>query len=172
MLYGRDPVLPTREMLESPQDRDNIGADDYTREITLRMSSAWKTARTRIKEAQKKQKYQHDKKAKDPRMFEGDRVFMYSPAERCGKAYKFARPFKGPYRVVKMLPSAAELSLIAEPNGPTIRVALNCLRCCPKEILDGPAEEDVLEDSEEDQMEIKVDPTEDLMDNQGDSQSL
>ena len=124
-------------------------------------------ARTRIKEAQKKQKYQHDKRAKDPQMFEGDRVFVYSPAERCGKAYKFARPFKGPYRVVKMLPSGAELSLIAEPNGPTIRVALNRLRRCPKEILDGPAEEDMLEDSEEDQMEIKVDPTEDLMDNQG-----
>ena len=33
-------MLPTREMLESPQERANIDADDYTREITLRMSTA------------------------------------------------------------------------------------------------------------------------------------
>ena len=112
LLYGRDPVLPTREMLQSPHERTNPNADDYTREITLRMSTAWKTARVKIKEAQKKQKCQHDKKAKDPRAFKGDRVFVYSPAERSDKAYKFARPFKGPYRVVKMLPSGAELPMI------------------------------------------------------------
>ena len=71
------------------------------------MSTAWKTARYRIKEAQEKQKFQHDKKAKDPRVFEGDRVLVYSPTERSGKAYKFACPFKGPYRIMKMLPSGA-----------------------------------------------------------------
>ena len=148
-------------MLESPHDRTNPNADDYTTEITLRMSTAWKTARAKIKEAQKKQKCQHDKKAKDPQVFEGDRVLVYSPAERSGKAYKFACPFKGPYRVVKMLPSVAELSLVGEPTGPTIRVALNHLRRCPKEIVDGPAEEDVLEESE-DQMDVEKDPSEDL----------
>ena len=164
LLHGRDPVLPTREMLEFPRERANTDADDYTREITLRMSTAWKTAQDRIKEAQKKQKCHHDKKAKDPRVFEGDRVFVYSPAERSGKAYKFARPFKGPYRVMKMLPSGAELSLIAEPTGPTIRVALNRLRRCPKEIVDGPAEEEVLKKSEEDQTYIEEEPSEDLAD--------
>ena len=59
------------------------------------------------------QKCQHDKKV---RVFKGDIVFMYSPTERSSKAYMFARPFKGPYGVVKMLPSGAELSLIAEPT--------------------------------------------------------
>ena len=73
-------------------------------------------------------------------------------------------PFKGPYRVMKMFPSGAELSLIAEPTRPTIRVALNCLRRCPKEIVDGPAEEEVLKESEEDQTYIEEDPSEDLAD--------
>ena len=90
LLHGRDAVLPTREMLEFPHERANTEVDDYTRGNTLRMSTTWKTARDKIKEAQKKQKYQHDKKAKDPVMFEGDIVFVYSPAERSGKAYKFA----------------------------------------------------------------------------------
>ena len=43
LLYDRDSVLPTTEMLESPQERDNID-DNYTREITLRISTAWRTA--------------------------------------------------------------------------------------------------------------------------------
>ena len=44
LLYGRDPVLPTREMLGPLQERANVDVDDYTREITLRMSKAWKAA--------------------------------------------------------------------------------------------------------------------------------
>ena len=86
LLYGRDPMLPTTEMLQITQKRINLDASDYIREISLRMSSAWNAAKIRIKEAQKKQKHQHDKKARDPRIFEGDRVFAYSPAEKCGKA--------------------------------------------------------------------------------------
>ena len=53
---------------------------------------------------------------KDPQVFEGDRVFVYSTAERSDKAYKFDCSFKGSYRVEKMLPSGTELSLIAEPT--------------------------------------------------------
>ena len=64
-----------------------------------------------------------------------------------------------------MLPSVAELSLIAEPTGPTIRVALNRLRCCPKEIMDIPTEEGVLEESEG-QKDIEEDASEDLVDMQ------
>ena len=150
LLYGRDQMLPTTEMLQITQERINLDASNYIREISLRMSSAWNAAKTiaRIKEAQKKQKHQHDKKARDPRIFEGDRVFVYSPAEKCGKAYKFAHPFKGPYHVVKLFPNgaAAELSLMDTPNGSTIRVALNRLRRCPKEILDDPAEQDLFEE--------------------------
>ena len=69
---------------------------------------------------------------------------------------------------MKMLPSGAELSLIAEPTGPTIRVALNRLRRCPKEIVDDPAEEEVLKESEEDQTYIEEDPSGDLADIQED----
>ena len=73
-------------------------------------------------------------------------MFVYSTAERSGKAYKFVCSFKGPYRDMKTLTSGAELSLIVEPTRPTIRVALNHLRRCPKKIVDGPAEEEVLKE--------------------------
>ena len=140
------------------------------KKIALRMSTAWRTAQAKIKEAQKKQKCQHDKKAKDPQVAEGDRVFVYSPTEKKGKAYKFARPFKGSYRVMKMLPNGAELSLIAEPTRPTIRVALNRLRHCPKEIPDSLAEQDMLQEPEEGEMDVEESASEGIMHNQEEQQ--
>ena len=76
-----------------------------------------------MRKAQSKQKNYHDHRAKEPRIAEGDRVFLYGPAVKVGKAYKFARPFKGSYRVQKLLPNGAELLLISKPNAPSIRVA-------------------------------------------------
>ena len=42
----------------------------------------------------------------------GDRVFVYMPVECLGKAYKFVRPFKGPYHILKMFDNGAEVKLI------------------------------------------------------------
>lgn len=39
LLNGKEAVLPTTEMLESPHERANTDADDYTRETTVRMST-------------------------------------------------------------------------------------------------------------------------------------
>ena len=33
---------------------------------------------------------------RDPKLSVGDAVFVYFPAKKSGKAYKFARPFQGP----------------------------------------------------------------------------
>ena len=64
----------------------------------------------------------------------GDRVYVYMPAERLGKAYKFARPFKGPYRILTMFDNGAEVKLIEKLQTHPIRVALNRVRRCPHEI--------------------------------------
>ena len=72
LLYGRDPALPTEEMLKFSLDRDGIDVGDYRSEIALRMSTAWESAQSKIKNAQQRQKFQHDKKAKDPKVREGD----------------------------------------------------------------------------------------------------
>ena len=39
----------------------------------------------------------HNKGAKQPILQVEDRVFVYNPSKRQGKAYKLARPFMGPY---------------------------------------------------------------------------
>lgn len=44
LLYGRDPVLPTADMLNSPEGRMHVGLDDYKSDITTRIAIAWKAA--------------------------------------------------------------------------------------------------------------------------------
>ena len=87
-----------------------------------------------VEKAQRKQKWQHDRHAWDPRFNVGDRVFVYMPVEFLEKAYKFARPFKGPYRILTMFDSGAEVKLIEKLQADAIRVALNHVQRCPCEI--------------------------------------
>ena len=45
----------------------------------------------------------------------------------------------GSYRVLKLHPNGAELNLTSKPTAPIIRVALNRIRLCPKEIAESSA---------------------------------
>ena len=45
----------------------------------------------------------------------GDQVYVYPPAKKVGTAYKFACPFVGPYRVLKLYNTSVELRLISKP---------------------------------------------------------
>ena len=56
LMYGRDPVLPTADMLAHPDGRIRVSIDDYKEEITARMSIAWQATRDHIRIAQSKQK--------------------------------------------------------------------------------------------------------------------
>ena len=97
MLYGQDPVLPTEEALSQPVKRCYLEYDDYRAQMVRNLSEAWTTARQNVQKAQKQQKRQHDKKTRMLAFIIGDRVFVYMPAAKSGKAYKLSRPFHGPY---------------------------------------------------------------------------
>ena len=136
LLYGRDPRLPTDELLDNSEDRRLIDTRDYKEEMSHRFAVAWELARSQVEKAQERQKLFHDKFAKQPDIKVGARVFVYHPAERRDKAYKFSRPFVGPYHVLTLYPNGAEVKLVAKPASKSIRVALNRIRLCPKEISD------------------------------------
>ena len=125
LLYGRNPRLPTDEVLKTPVDRRNIDLRDYKEEMTHRFSTAWQLAQAEISKAQGWQKKLHDKGAKQPILQVGDRVFVYNPSKKQGKAYKLARSFMGPYRILKLYANGADLRLIAKPAAASIRVSLN-----------------------------------------------
>ena len=137
LLYGRDARLPTVEALSLPPNRQVEDLNSYKGELVVGMAEAWSAAQTQVRKAQKRQKVQHDRHATDSRFQVGDRVYVYMPAEKRGKAYKFARPFRGPFRVVTLYENGADVRLVDKPQAEAIRVALNRVRRCPTEILSG-----------------------------------
>ena len=136
LLYGRDPRPPTESALSPTADRSLTDIDTYKSEVNERLASTWELAREQVEKAQHKQKKQHDRHSRDPGFKVGERVFVYMPAEVRGKAYKFARPFRGPYRILRLFENGAEVRLIDKPKADSIRVALNRVRRCPPEITD------------------------------------
>ena len=93
LLYGWDPCLSTDEVLNVPVDQRNIDLRDYKEEMIHHFSTAWQPAQAEISKAQGRQKKFHNKGAKQPILQVGDRVFVYNPSKKQGKAYKLARPF-------------------------------------------------------------------------------
>ena len=96
LLYGRDPRLPTTLDMDN-NAKQEIDVDTYKGEMAINFDEAWDLAQNNIKRAQRHQKAYYDKHSKPPRFKVGDRVFVYMPAAKATKAYKFARPFHGPY---------------------------------------------------------------------------
>ena len=47
------------------------------------------------------------------------------PSAVTGKAWKLARPYYGPYRVVSVTPTNVEARLVNDPDAETIFVAVN-----------------------------------------------
>ena len=88
LMYGRDARLPTATEVTAPTQHDLVDLSDFGESLMTSLSEARELAWKSIQSSQKKQKQNHDKKAKD--IFRvGRRIFLYKPAVKRGKAYKF-----------------------------------------------------------------------------------
>lgn len=133
LLYGRDPRLPGDAALSAPEDCRTIDVRDYKTETCHRFAEAWKLAQSQIKKAQKTQKEYYDHGTVVSNIRVRDRGFVYTLAEKT-KAYKFACPFVGPYRVLELFDNEVQVKVINKPSAQPIRVALNRVRLCLSEI--------------------------------------
>ena len=136
LLYGRDPRTPTETALSQPTTPYQVDLSDYKMELVANLSDAWAIAHSHIGSAQKKQKQQYDKRCKEMHWKVGDRVMVHMPGTIKGKAWKFARAFYRPYRVLALTPSNAEVRLVDKPEETSIFVSLDRLRACPEELPD------------------------------------
>ena len=136
LLYGRDARTPTETALSQPRTPYQVDLSDYKTELLANLSEAWALAHSHIDRAQEKQKQQYDRKSKEIRWKEGDRVMVHMPGTVKGKAWKFARAFYGPYRILTITPTNAEVRLVDKPEERSIFVALERLRTCPGEMKD------------------------------------
>ena len=71
---------------------------------------------------------------KEPSYKVGERVMVYMPTDVAGKERKLARPYHGPYRIVALTPTNAEVKLVDVVDDPSIFVALDRLCQCYPEI--------------------------------------
>ena len=79
---------------------------------------------------QKCQKNYYDKRSTSTPFRDGERVFLYKPAEKTGEARKLARPFHGPYRIT----NTATIIRVGQPEEEPLLVILERLRRCPGEL--------------------------------------
>ena len=136
LLYGRDVRLPTEAMLNTPRTCYQVDLEDYKTDLVANFSEAWQLARQNVQQAQKKQKQYYDQKTKEPQYRVGDRVFVHMPGAVQGKAWKFSRPFYGPYRILELTHTNASVRPVDRPQESSIFVSLNRLRRCPRELPD------------------------------------
>ena len=101
------------------------------------ISDAWDLVRESVKKAQKAQKRVYDKRSRELNLKAGERVFVYMPKEKASKAYKFARPFHGPFRVMDVLETGVIVQPVDRPQDKGIRVAFDRVRRCPTGVPEG-----------------------------------
>ena len=134
LLYGRDPRLPTESVLGNITEAYLVDMEDYRSEFLISLGKAQKLALENIRKAQEKQKEFYDRAAVSSRYRIGDRVMVYMPGDVAGKDWKLARPYHGPYHIISVTPTNAEVQLIEKPSDPALFVAISRLRRCYPEI--------------------------------------
>jgi len=134
LLYGRDPRLPVDAALCPKQAQKQLSLKEYGVELVRKLGSAWESARTCVKRAQKNQKAYYDRKSRNSNFMVGERVFLFKPAEKTGENRKLARPYHGPYRIVDVTSNNASLCRVDRPHEEPVLVALSRLRRCPSEV--------------------------------------
>ena len=86
LLHGRGPQLSTEAMMDAPVNRKLTPFDDYKTQLSVRMTDVWNLARANVKRAQEHQKAVHDHRSRPGHFRVGQRVFVYMPGDKQGKA--------------------------------------------------------------------------------------
>ena len=127
LLYGRDACCPTETALSQPLSPYQVDIDDYHSEVTLGLTKAWKTAQTNIAFAQKRQKVQHDTKARVIPLKIGDRVMVFMPSETTGK--QLWHIYHWPNQVINVTDNNASVQPVDKPDESQMLVNMERVKC-------------------------------------------
>ena len=115
LMYGCDARLPNETDVVTPSTREFVDLSDFGESLMTSVHDARELARKSIQSSQMKQKHAHDKRARSNAFKVGEKVFLYKPSAKSGKAYKFARPYHGPYCVVELTTNDAKIRPVDKP---------------------------------------------------------
>ena len=121
-MYGRDACLPTAMDITAPTERKLTNFGVFNDESLKQESWPKRIHKSRNRTM--------------TRIRVGEIAFLYKPAAKSGIAFKFARPYYGPYQIVEITTNDAKICPIDKPSEEPIFVALDQLRHCPEEIGD------------------------------------
>ena len=134
LLYSRSRVAYVRHSRERTPYM--VDLDDYKLDLTTGLADAWKLAQENIKVAQERQKLTYDRSPKECTVKVGQRVMVHMPSELQGKTWKFARPYHGPFRVLNVTPTNAEVCLVNDPKSDSMFVSMTRVHPCHDELPD------------------------------------
>ena len=108
LMFGREPRVPVDVMFPSP-DHSVIGSSSspkkYADVLRASLSKSYERVRLYSKKKQQHQKQFYDRGARGSPYQVGDIVSLHDPVVKKGHSRKFHRPWKGPFKVVKLLGS-------------------------------------------------------------------
>ena len=102
-----------------PSTRCLFEVGSYQEEFVTGLQEAWEMSQKQVKKVQQRQQRNYDQSAKPVILRVGDRVFLHVPSAKQGKAHKFARPFRGPYRIINLYNNGADIRPVDRPQQAT-----------------------------------------------------
>ena len=138
LLYGVDCRIPTEAAYLPVSDTCPSNVEDYHVELMISLSSARETAATKIQKAQSRYKnYDRDQKIKESALRIGDWILVHFPQDEVGKTRRLARPWHGPYRVLRNESPDVTCVKVYFPQHGAVRVHQFRVCCCPSEFSAG-----------------------------------
>ena len=103
LTHGREMRLPTDLMIPVPLPDSRVGniTTHFAKTLKETLFTAFHTADNFLDGARKRQKHGYDKWAKEHSFAVGDRVWLFDPTARRGRANKLVLPWVGPYIIKK-----------------------------------------------------------------------
>lgn len=100
LLHGREMRLPIDWIREEIQP--DLSEDNLVQEIKRRIQIAYQKVIDNTQRRKENSKLQYDLKAREKQIRVGDRVLLHQPLVRRGRSKKLAKPWIGPYTVIKI----------------------------------------------------------------------
>ena len=104
LMFGRKPQLPEDVMYSIPSSTDTT-SENYADLLKDRLSDAYQRVNRYMEGQQRNQKKYYDRGQRGKPYAVGDIVLLHEPAVQRGNSRKFHRPWKGPFKIVKVISS-------------------------------------------------------------------
>ena len=103
LMFGRELRLPVDLMFGLPETDTSPNTNQYALRLRERLEKAYHHTREHTRAQQHGQKDLYDQRACGNPFKMDDLVWLHHPAVPRGQAHKFHRPWRGPFKIVKVL---------------------------------------------------------------------